>query len=180
MNEISLLVLMLFLTIAAWCDLGSYRIPNKLIVIGILSGLLLRLMSAGWSDWIPGVAGLLVGMFLMLPMYWLRAMGAGDVKLMGMTGVFLGPGHVLGAWLVTLLVGGVLALVFARHHHKLNVLWSGVKQTMSGMVYKCAARQLPVIEVQKTSAGQLPYALSIVLGTAVYLAWQHALWLHSF
>lgn len=177
MNEVSLLILMILLVIAAWCDVDSYRIPNKLIVIGILSGLLLRLMSAGWSELIPGLTGLLVGMLVLLPMYWLRAMGAGDVKLMGMTGVFLGPGHVLGAWLMTLLVGGILALAFARHHHKLNVMWSGVKQTMSGLMYKCAARQMPVIEMQKPSAGQLPYGLSIALGTAIYLIWQHKFWL---
>lgn len=177
MNEISLFVLMVLLFIAAWCDVGSYRIPNNLIVIGILSGLLLRLMSNGWSDLVPGVIGLFIGMLVLLPMYWLHVMGAGDVKLMGMTGVFLGPGHVLGAWLATLLVGGVLALIFAAHQHKLNLMWRSAKQAMTGFLYQFSARKMPVVEIQKPSAGQLPYGLSIALGTAIYLVWRHQIWL---
>jgi hypothetical protein len=66
------------------------------------------------------IQGLFVGLVALLPMYLLRAMGAGDVKLMGLVGVFLGPLHVLGATLSILLVGGVLALVFAIHGNKLH------------------------------------------------------------
>lgn len=177
MNEISITILLGLLALAAWCDVGSYRIPNKLILIGILSGLLLRALVDGWGEMLPGIQGLLVGIAVLLPMYFLRAMGAGDVKLMGMVGVFLGPGHVLGAWLATLLVGGVLALLLARHYKKLSVMMFSIKEFMLGAVYKCAARQMPSIVMNKVSAGQLPYAVSIALGTALYLIWQHGIWL---
>lgn len=177
MHEISLFILMLFLVAAAWGDFVSFRIPNALILMGVVTGLLLRYVSTGWTGLSPGVAGLLVGIAVMLPMYWLNAMGAGDVKLMGMTGVFLGPGHILGAWLLTLLAGGVLALVYARHYRKLDVMWQGVKHTVIDAIHRNTLRQMPIIEVKKISAGRLPYALSIALGTAAYLIWQHENWL---
>lgn len=175
MNVVTLPILMLLLITAAWCDVGSYRIPNRLILIGIAAGLILRLTAHGWDGLLAALLGMCVGVVVLLPMYWLRAMGAGDVKLMGMTGVFLGPFHVLGAWLATLLVGGVLALLYARHYHKLSLMWSGVKEMMLGMVYKCASRQMPTIVMERASAGKLPYGLSIALGTLIYLIWQYGI-----
>ncbi len=43
------------------------------------------------------LAGLGLGLLIMLPLYMLRALGAGDVKLMAMVGAFLGPNATIGA-----------------------------------------------------------------------------------
>lgn len=172
MNEISMAVLLILLTVAAWCDVTSYRIPNLLIGIGLVVGLLIRLSFGGVTELLPGLQGLLVGIAVLLPLYLLRGMGAGDVKLMGLVGVFLGPLHVLGALFGTLLVGGVLSLLFAMHIKKLNILLANVKQMMVGAAFKLLVRQMPTLEANAVSAGKLPYGLAIGLGTALYLIWQ--------
>lgn len=172
MNEISMAVLLILLTVAAWCDVARYRIPNVLIVIGLVVGILIRLRLGGLAALLPALQGLLVGIAVLLPLYLLRGMGAGDVKLMGLVGVFLGPLHVLGVLFATLVVGGVLSLLMAMHIKKLNILLANVKQMMVGAAFKLFLRQMPTLDAHGVSAGKLPYGVAIGLGTALYLIWQ--------
>ena len=60
--------------------------------------------------------GLLLGIaFLILP-YILGGMGAGDAKLMGAVGAFLGPKGVFAAFLYSALTGGIYALIVMGMH----------------------------------------------------------------
>ena len=73
-------------------------------------------------------------------MYMLKALGAGDVKLMAMVGAFLGPQGVLLATLCSLLAGAVLALGVALYRGGLrrvlanswHVLLQGVLRVVAG------------------------------------------------
>jgi prepilin peptidase CpaA len=107
----------------------------------------------------------------MLPLYLLRATGAGDVKLMAMVGAFIGPTAVLSAVLYTLIAGGLLSLVF--------MLFRGVAaQTLNNIRYMLTDWRLGVSSGQglrlpplQTTAARLPYAVAIALGTAAALIW---------
>src|SRR3990167_7222316 len=126
MGLLALTPLVGLLLMVARHDIRSHRIPNKLVLIGVVLGVVLNGLlpeGQGFNSAIPGglgwlaaLKGLGVGMAVLLPIYWLRAMGAGDVKLMAMVGAFLGSSDVLGAVLATFIAGGVMALTV--------VLWS--------------------------------------------------------
>ena len=88
----------------------EFRIISSLP--GILIGTSIQVLAAGVTGLIAAAVGMALGMVLLLPFYAIRAMGAGDVKLMGMVGVFLGPSEVLSV-AVTFMAGGVLALLVA-------------------------------------------------------------------
>ena len=63
-------------------------------------------------------AGFLVGLALFFPLFALKGLGAGDVKLMGALGAWLGTSLVFGVAFYTTLAGGVLALgLIARHRY---------------------------------------------------------------
>jgi hypothetical protein len=55
-------------------------------------------------------AGVVVGFLILIPLYALGGMGAGDVKLLAAAGSFLGPWGALLAGIFTLLAGGALGL----------------------------------------------------------------------
>jgi prepilin peptidase CpaA len=99
-------------------------------------------------------------------------MGAGDVKLMGMVGAFLGPNEVLGAVLATLVVGGVMAVLVVLWSKQLGLMLQNVKLMLYGSAVKLSAGQAPLMNDLPVSVGKLPYAVAITLGTFAYLIWQ--------
>ena len=165
-------VLMLLLVVAAVIDYRSHRIPNWLALCGALYGLIYNTWMPAWpqGSGLVALAGLGLGLVLFLPLYLLRAMGAGDVKLLAMAGAFLGPDDIVRAALASLLAGGALAIVFvlmrgAALRMLQNLMWTlrlGLFNAMNG-----SAPSLRI--APETSVGKLPYGVAIALGTIGYL-----------
>lgn len=176
MYSLNIGFLLLLLLIAAWCDIRSRRIPNAVVfpgaVVGVLSNAMLP-QEMGGLGVLDSLAGLGVGLVLLLPLYLLRAMGAGDVKLMAMTGAFLGARGATGALLCVLLAGGVLALGVAWHQGKLRRLVDNLKMMLFIGAVGGSMWSLPVVGNHPDSAaesvGKLPYGVAIAAGTMVYL-----------
>lgn len=152
--------------VAAGSDLHARRIPNWLVLTGLVLALVVqwRLHGAGegCSRW---VLGMLTGGGLFLPLYLLRAMGAGDVKLMAAVGAFVGPDMALEIVLVTCVLGGVWALAAI-------VLKRAVKATGANMLAILLAGTAPLGNKEArgkgaafASVGSLPYGVAIALGT---------------
>jgi prepilin peptidase CpaA len=165
LSDITLVVL---LGAAASVDIREHRIPNIVVFSGVAIALLLAHLPGGSVSHLVG--GIAVGMAMTLPMYWLRTMGAGDVKLMGMVGAFLGAGDMFAAGLVVFVVGGLLGVVAAARRHAVAQLGDNVKQMVMGGVANVLARSGPAIEPPVRSVGVQPYGVSIALGTILYLA----------
>jgi len=101
---------------AAWIDFRSYRIPNRITYPSMLGFVALHVLLSGVDGLWLGGAGLLLGGACMLPPFLLGVMGAGDVKLMAVSGAALGPQAVLTVLVLTALAGGVqAALTLAAH-----------------------------------------------------------------
>lgn len=98
------------LSVAVVGDLRSRRIPNYLTLPACLGFLALQFALSGTDGLLSGLAGLGLGLALMLPAYGLGVMGGGDVKLMAAVGAALGPAGALWAFLFTSLCGGAYAL----------------------------------------------------------------------
>lgn len=164
------------LGLALGYDLATRRIPNWLVLAGLIAGIGWSLLAAsttgGQSPEGAGAGlgksllGALSGLAIMLPLYFLHAMGAGDVKLMAAVGAFLGPLPVLGAALLTFAVGGLLSLIAALGSRSLlRVL--GNLRLMGMVVVSGRASGMSLRDVQTT--GRLPYAIAITLGTGLQL-----------
>ena len=165
-------VLLLLLATAAVIDFRSHRIPNWLVLTGAVYALIFNTM---FPPWLHGtvlfpLAGLGLGLAMFLPLYLLRAMGAGDVKLLAMCGAFLGPNEIWRAALVVLITGGLLGVVFVlangsalRVYQNLTALFRvGMFTTLGGTA---PSLRIPV----SVSAGRLPYGVAIAVGTTGYL-----------
>jgi len=174
-------VLMLVLLVAAASDARNHRIPNWLVSSGLIFALIYN--GTGFSvaenylsipflrenGWLISLQGMAVGFVLFFPLYLLRVMGAGDVKLVAMIGAFLGPWNTAMAVLSTVLAGGVLAIAL--------MLWRGTAlRALHNLLLLTRASMLPapagVLNVQacaSASAGTLPYAVAIAVGTIAYM-----------
>ena len=165
---------------AVWHDVRSRRIPNRLVFPGALMGLLLNSLPVHLDGVLAPVsaplglpmalAGFAVGLALLLPMYAIKAMGAGDVKLMAMVGAFLGPYPVAIALLFSLLAGGVMAVFVASWNGTLLRVTSNSYHLLLQSLMRGVAGDLPRIDAPALPSGKLPYAIAIATGTFIYLA----------
>lgn len=110
---IASLVLAGQLGVAAWGDIQSRRVTNQLNVVILLTGVVVSLMLRGPADGIVQVAsGVGLTMLIWFPMFALRLMGAGDVKLIAASGAWLGWQGAIIATLATGVYGGVLGALW--------------------------------------------------------------------
>ena len=158
----------ILLTLACFTDLRTRRIPNVLTFSAAAGALLFHLATGGWSAADSSLAGLFLGALLFFPMFALRGMGAGDVKLLAAIGAWLGPGQVATVALATSIVGGVVAVVVAVAHGYLRKALTNIYVVL--VQWRIAGvRPLPAVTLEKTSGPKLAYAVPIAIGTVVTL-----------
>ncbi len=105
------LTLTSLLFILTMSDLAYMLIPNKILLFFLPIALIVRYLSP-LENWYNPIIGGIVGFVLLFVIFLAsrRGMGAGDVKLFGLLGIFLGPLHVVIALFVSAFVGSVLGL----------------------------------------------------------------------
>lgn len=162
------LTLAVLLCCAAWFDLCSHRIPNGLVAAGMVSGLLLNSLLPAGLGLSTALQGMGLGLLLLLPLYLLRAMGAGDVKLMAMIGSFIGPMAIVAVTLFTFVCGGVMALAVALQTGQSGRVFGNIYMVLQGAALQVIGGQKPDISVPRP-AGKLPYAVAIAAGTMFYM-----------
>jgi prepilin peptidase CpaA len=175
-----LLLLFALLAIAVGSDVHARRIPNALVFPGALLALALHaLLPAGAGLFgvpmgslglLSSLGGMALGLAFLLPMYALRLMGAGDVKLLAMVGAFVGAGQILAVTVATLLAGGVLALVVAAWQRSLGRVLGNTYQTM---LHAGLSGLAGGIVAPAAASGRLPYAVAIAAGTVPCVLWLH-------
>ena len=169
-------LLLLLVVAAALFDLRQRRIPNWLAAGGLLLGIGMNTFlfeSAGlWSS----LEGAGLALLIYVPLFALRAMGAGDAKLMAAVGSITGPMNWLGILVLTALFGGVLAVLLVLGKGRVRHTLANLKLILTSWHFHHLPYNLsPELDVGSEQALRLPHAVSILLGTISFLA-AAALW----
>jgi leader peptidase (prepilin peptidase)/N-methyltransferase len=128
-DVVSLVAFAAYTTHVSWTDLRYHLITNRSVLLGAGFGLVIALFRcfASLSFWplAAALAGLVIcfGLYLLLHLFRPNELGAGDVKLAGVLGIFIAPFSVIQA-LEASLGAFVLALPFALFY-----LLKGAKAT---------------------------------------------------
>jgi prepilin peptidase CpaA len=159
------IVLVLLVLAAAAFDIRSRRIPNWLTAGGVLAGLAL---NAFLYPVLPGLLfaleGLAVGLGVYLALYAIRAMGAGDAKLMA------GWQDWFGIFIVTAVIGGVMAVIFALSRGRLKTTFWNVGFILTEMKSgRAAYLKKEELDVRSPKAVGLPHGAVIAVGTLMFL-----------
>jgi prepilin peptidase CpaA len=165
---------------AAVYDVRYRRIPNWLTAGGILAGLVLNaIVKQGWpgglgSVW-PGVwfslKGFLVAFGVYFVLYMLRAMGAGDVKLMGAVGALVGVADWFGIFIITAIVGGFMALILVVVKRRLKTTFWNMGFILNEMKHaRPAYAGKEELDVKSPKSVGLPHGAVIAVGTLFFLA----------
>jgi prepilin peptidase CpaA len=162
-------VLFCLLTYAAVIDVRSHRIPNRLVLSGLGFGFIYSAFVPFWGEhgfmWALGGAAIGFGVFF--PLWLLRMMGAGDVKLLAMVGSLLGVDAIQTALVGTLAAGGMFALAFSLRHRKAGQMLANIgRMFRQGSV--AVVMGAPVSSAAASgwqSVGKLAFAVPIAVGT---------------
>lgn len=168
LTKIALLVSLLLICSAT--DLSTRRVPNAVLLPALMTALFLNSVAGGVGGLVDSVAGLGIGLLMLMPLRVLGRMGAGDIKLLGVVGSILGAYGALVAGLATMMAGGILAVLY--------LVWliskPGVVSWMSHLVHRISGKVAAPDDVktwQNVRAAEIPYAVAIAAGTFVTLVY---------
>ena len=165
--NLALVALAALVLVAVVWDVRERRIPNALTVTGLGLAIVLRLLE-GPEALLAGVAGLVLAVFVALPLVALGGLGGGDAKLLAAVGAFLGPIQLLVALAITALAGGIMAVVLAIHRGALHESMVGAGVLLMSLFGRGIER--PRRTIRSPGALSIPYAVPIAIGVlAVWL-----------
>jgi prepilin peptidase CpaA len=152
---------------AAVIDVRERRIPNLLTYPALLVGLLLQTVVHGWRGLLLAAGGALIfgGTFFLF--YFVRAMGAGDVKLAAALGSIVGAPASWQVMFATAMAGAVLAVFYmvisGRLLQTMRNTWSVV-----GFHAKHGLQTHPLVNLDNPVVLRMPYGLAFAAGTVVW------------
>lgn len=167
--DLELAIVAIISITAAAFDIKFRRIPNWLIVLSLLSSLTYQTFSGYGYGFVFWLTGLSIGFLSFFPFYIIRVMGAGDVKLMAAVGSFIGSVAAFQTVLLTLLAGGMLALLVTLWKRNWKLVFGNISLMTTNMMVAAMTKQLPKTEAPVKSAGNMPYGVAIAAGTLLYI-----------
>lgn len=171
MNQAIIYPLSVILLISSVFDIRFQKIPNWLTFTAMAAGLAFNAILSGMDGLTAGAGGILLGTGIFLIPYAMGGMGAGDAKLMGAVGSFLGIKGVFAAALFTMAIGGLYALFLMILH------WQHGKKILSSfkdnLVSLALTRRFTPSSTENTTETadkpKLCYGLAIAAGTFLYM-----------
>lgn len=165
------IVLLIVLIAAAVYDVRYRKIPNWISMAGILLGFAINyIIGPPEGGVLFALKGFALGFGIYVALYVVRAMGAGDVKLMGAVGALVGPERWFGIFLITAIVGGVLAFLLVAVRGRVKRTLFNVGFILSEMLH---ARPAYVgkeeLDVRSPKALGLPHGAVIALSSILYI-----------
>ncbi len=157
--------------LAAWTDWRQRRIPNWLTVPGLLLGLGMNTIAFGWPGAKASLEGAGLALVLLLPLVLMRGLGAGDWKLMGAIGAFLGPFGLLKALLVSAIVSGLMAYVHLVRLGRFMDTLRNLAVLVRGF-FSFGMRPNPRISLDNPKLVKLPFGVAAAIAVVICCATQ--------
>jgi prepilin peptidase CpaA len=169
--ETGQILLGILVVVAAIFDIRYRRIPNWLVLAGIVAGFTWNAYSSHGSGLVRAAGGLGLGFILYFPLYLLRARGAGDVKLLAAAGAITGPGNCFWLFLLTAILGGLIAVVLVTFRGRARKTFFNVAWIMRDLLHFRAPYQSNAeLDVTTTKGMRLPHGAMIAVGAFAFIA----------
>ena len=163
MDTIKTVLLTSQILIAVITDVNSYKVKNLMIFVFIIAGAFYNIFPFNHGNLFSSMLGLLVPAIILMPLYILKMLGAGDIKLFCSIGFLLGFKDILYDITYSYLFGLVLALLIMLIRGNLtarfNRLFIYIKSCILTM------NILPYDDLNTQSDGRMHFTIPIALGT---------------
>jgi len=158
--------------VAAFHDLRSRRIPNLLTGPMVLGGWIASAATCGVPGLFDSLAATVLVALPFVLLFVLARGGAGDAKLMGAIGSWLGVQDGVAVLLAVCLCGLVLAVAFAAYKRRLRAVFANLSGALFGFLpaifgvgsLRAAGRDAGRLMPGADEGEQMPYGVAILAG----------------
>lgn len=167
MGYIPLIILNGVLIISAATDLRTQKIPNMVTLPAALAAIAYHTKINGLEGFLFSATGLAAGIAILIIPYLMGGMGAGDAKLLGVVGAFIGPKQVFYAFLIIAIIGGIYAIllvVFQRS--SFNGFFRDQYDSLMNVIL--TQKLIPGSGLAKRPRPKLCYGVAIATGAGLY------------
>jgi prepilin peptidase CpaA len=159
--------------LAAWTDWRERKIPNWLTVAGFITGIVINSYLRGWHGAKASLEGAGLALVLLLPLVMLRGLGAGDWKLMGAVGAFVGPVLFIFVLVGSILVSGLMAMILMARAGRVISTFRNLVVLVQGF-FSFGLRPNPKVSLDNPGLMKLPFGVAVAAATL--LCYGAALW----
>lgn len=162
------IILSLLLIIAVATDIRTYRIYNLPMALGLVAGLVLNFMIDGIEGLAWSLLAAIIPAVLLIVLFALRMLGAGDIKLFCAIGAIMGVPFVLYTMAFSFLAGGVIALciMFVRGNLKQRIKHIAIYLKTCYLTHTF----IPYTEFgDKSDGAKFHFSLAIAVGSTVQI-----------
>ena len=152
---------------AGWLDWRIRKIPNWLTVPALFVGIVLSGIVGKWPGLRASLEGAGICLGILLPLVLARGLGAGDWKLMGALGSFLGPYSVIVVLIGTVLIVGIMSVVEVVRQRK-------IKETLRNLWTLFVAystfhvNNVQAITLDNPGLLKIPFGVAAALATGLF------------
>lgn len=160
-------VLSLALTfLAGSLDWRTRRIPNWLTIPSILLGIAVHGYLTGWHGALFALEGAGLALLLLMPPVLMRVLGAGDWKLMGAVGAFMGPVLVLFIFFISIFTSGLMAVVQMISARRVVETFRNMAVLVRGF-FSFGLRVNPQVSLDNPKSLKLPFGVAVAMATLI-------------
>lgn len=157
---------MLLALVAGFTDFRSRRIPNWLTVPGLVIGVAVNIWVGGWGGLKASLLGAGLGLLLLLPFVALRSLGAGDWKLAGALGAFVGWSLLLDLLFASVFVAGIMAVALIIYKRR-------IRETLRNMWHIVTSLVMfhmpgPEVSLDNPKSVKIPYGVALAFTVLLY------------
>jgi prepilin peptidase CpaA len=150
--------------VAGLVDFRTRKIPNLITIPGMVAGITLRTAMSGWTGTKVAVEGVVLALALLLPLVLARALGAGDWKLMGAVGAFVGPIIFLFVLFGSIVVSGLMALVEMVRTKRVRETFENMLVLLRGFI-SFGLRRNSEISLDNPKLLKVPFGVAVAVST---------------
>jgi prepilin peptidase CpaA len=161
------LFIIVFVVVAAVCDLWWKKIPKILTVTGFFAGLIFHWFH---GNALSAIGAALLGLVVGVALFSLGAIGGGDVKLISALGAMLGFEYWARAMELAVFVAAGMAVIQVIRHRAVRQTVRNMGAILAGLLTN-GWRAHPTIHVNNPSLIRSPFGLAAAIGTVIATWW---------
>lgn len=155
--------------LAIWAgalDWRYRRIPNWLTLPGLLAGIAVNTAASGWPGAKASLLGASFGLLVLLPFVLIRALGAGDWKLIGALGACLGTARLIEVLFGSMLVAGVMALGAIVYKGRARESLRNMAHMLGS--FACLRLPGPAVSLDNPESVKIPFGVAVAFTVLIF------------